>query len=117
MMGGCVKLDRDGSWECQHARRSGEPAPARRLQIDGMPQPNPGRPTSARQRLTCPVCGTLWRVWTDLSVAKPAGLGLDEAAIAAVEKYQFEPATQNGSAVTVDLFLDVSFKTLQSTLW
>lgn len=52
-----------------------------------------------------------------VSVAKPAGLGLDEAAIAAVEKYQFEPATQNGSAVTVDLFLDVSFKTLQSTLW
>jgi TonB family protein len=52
-----------------------------------------------------------------VSVAKPAGLGLDEAAIAAVEQYQFEPATQNGSAVTVDLYLDVSFKTLQSTLW
>jgi TonB family protein len=52
-----------------------------------------------------------------VSVAKPAGLGLDEAAIAAVQQYQFEPATQNGSAVTVDLYLDVSFKTLQSTLW
>ena len=52
-----------------------------------------------------------------VSVAKPAGLGLDEAAIAAVEQYQFQPATQNGSAVTVDLYLDVSFKTLQSTLW
>jgi TonB family protein len=52
-----------------------------------------------------------------VSVAKPAGLGLDEAAIAAVEKYQFAPATQNGNAVTVDLYLDVSFKTLQSTLW
>ena len=52
-----------------------------------------------------------------VSVARPAGLGLDEAAIAAVEQYQFQPATQNGSAVTVDLYLDVSFKTLQSTLW
>jgi TonB family protein len=52
-----------------------------------------------------------------VSVAKPAGLGLDEAAIAAVQQYQFEPATLNGSAVTVDLYLDVSFKTLQSTLW
>ena len=52
-----------------------------------------------------------------VSVAKPAGLGLDEAAIAAVEQYQFQPATQNGNAVTVDLYLDVSFKTLQSSLW
>lgn len=52
-----------------------------------------------------------------VSVAQPAGLGLDEAAIAAVQQYQFEPATLNGNAVTVDLYLDVSFKTLQSTLW
>jgi TonB family protein len=51
-----------------------------------------------------------------VSVAKPAGLGLDEAAIAAVQQYQFEPATKNGNAVTVDLYLDVSFKTLRS-LW
>lgn len=52
-----------------------------------------------------------------VSVAKPAGLGLDEAAIAAVQQYQFQPATLNGNAVTVDLYLDVQFKTLQSTLW
>jgi TonB family protein len=51
-----------------------------------------------------------------VSVAKPAGLGLDEAAIAAVQQYQFEPATKDGNAVTVDLYLDVSFKTLHS-LW
>src|SRR5579875_274304 len=51
-----------------------------------------------------------------VSVAKPAGLGLDEAAIAAVEKYEFQPATRDGNAVTVDLYLDVSFKTLRS-LW
>jgi TonB family protein len=52
-----------------------------------------------------------------VSVAQPAGLGLDEAAIAAVQQYQFQPATLKGNAVTVDLYLDVSFKTLQSTLW
>ncbi len=51
-----------------------------------------------------------------VSVARPAGLGLDEAAIAAVEKYEFQPATRNGNAVTVDLYLDVSFRTMQS-LW
>jgi TonB family protein len=51
-----------------------------------------------------------------VSVAKPAGLGLDEAAIAAVQQYEFQPATRDGNAVTVDLYLDVSFKTLQS-LW
>jgi TonB family protein len=52
-----------------------------------------------------------------VSVAQPAGLGLDEAAIAAVQQYQFQPATLNGNAVTVDLYLNVTFKTLQSTLW
>lgn len=52
-----------------------------------------------------------------VSIDRPAGLGLDEAAIAAVEQYQFQPATRNGTPVTVDLYLDVSFKTLQSSLW
>jgi TonB family protein len=51
-----------------------------------------------------------------VSVAKPAGLGLDEAAVAAVENYQFQPATRDGAPVTVDLYLDVSFKTLRP-LW
>ena len=49
-----------------------------------------------------------------VSIARPAGLGLDEAAIAAVQQYQFQPATQNGTPVTVDLYLDVTFKTLHS---
>ena len=47
-----------------------------------------------------------------VSVAKPAGLGLDEAAVAAVKKYQFAPATRGGDAVTVDLYLNVSFQSL-----
>ena len=48
-----------------------------------------------------------------VSVAKPAGLGLDEAAVAAVKKYKFIPATRGGDSVTVDLYLDVSFATLR----
>ena len=72
MIGYGVKLDTDDSWECRHVGRSGEVAPATRIRIDRMPQPNPGRPTSARRRVTCPDCGTLWRAWTDLRVAKPA---------------------------------------------
>lgn len=51
-----------------------------------------------------------------VSIARPAGLGLDEAAIAAVQQYEFQPATRNGTPVTVDLYLDVSFKTLHN-LW
>jgi TonB family protein len=45
-----------------------------------------------------------------VSVVKPAGLGLDEAAVAAVEKYQFMPATVDGNPVAVDLYIDVNFR-------
>jgi len=45
-----------------------------------------------------------------VAVRKPAGLGLDEAAAAAVEKYQFTPATQDGNPVAVDLYIDVNFQ-------
>ncbi len=45
-----------------------------------------------------------------LRVMRPAGLGLDEAAMAAVQQYKFAPATQNGKPVKVDLFIDVNFE-------
>lgn len=45
-----------------------------------------------------------------LMVKKPAGLGLDEAAMAAVATYRFRPATQNGVPVKVDLYVDVNFR-------
>jgi TonB family protein len=44
------------------------------------------------------------------SIRKPLGLGLDEAAIASVEKYRFAPATQDGNPVAVDLYIDVNFQ-------
>jgi TonB family protein len=46
---------------------------------------------------------------THLQVLRPAGLGLDEQAIAAVQKYIFHPATQKGKPVAVDLNVVVDF--------
>ena len=45
-----------------------------------------------------------------LRIAKPAGLGLDEQAIAAVSTYRFAPATQNETPVAVEIFVQVSFQ-------
>jgi TonB family protein len=56
-------------------------------------------------------------LWVDKSgvpshvkVIKGVGMGLDENAIAAVEQYRFEPATEDGQPVTVDLYTDVTFQ-------
>jgi len=45
-----------------------------------------------------------------LQVARPAGLGLDENALAAVSQYKFAPAMRDGIPVTVDLYVDVNFR-------
>lgn len=45
-----------------------------------------------------------------LKVVRPVGLGLDEAAMAAVQQYKFAPAIQDGKPVKVDLFIDVNFQ-------
>jgi TonB family protein len=45
-----------------------------------------------------------------LYVIKPAGLGLDEQALYAVEHYVFKPATENGSPVRVQLKVKVDFQ-------
>jgi TonB family protein len=44
-----------------------------------------------------------------LQVLRPAGMGLDEQAIAAVQRYTFTPATQKGKPVPVDLNVVVDF--------
>jgi TonB family protein len=44
-----------------------------------------------------------------LQILRPAGLGLDEQAIAAVRQYIFTPATQKGRPVPVDLNIEVNF--------
>jgi TonB family protein len=47
-----------------------------------------------------------------VQVVKGLGMGLDQSAISAVEQYRFEPATENGVPVTVDLYTDVKFQML-----
>lgn len=47
---------------------------------------------------------------SDLRITQPAGLGLDEQAIASVEKYRFAPATRDGTPVPVELYVDVTFQ-------
>jgi periplasmic protein TonB len=37
------------------------------------------------------------------------GMGLDEKAVEAVQKYKFKPAMLNGKPVTVDLYIAVNF--------
>jgi TonB family protein len=46
----------------------------------------------------------------NVAVARPAGLGLDEAAIVAVRQYLFQPAIKNGAPVAVRLNIAVNFK-------
>jgi TonB family protein len=45
-----------------------------------------------------------------LTVAKPAGLGLDEAAAAAVQKWKYKPYIFNGQAMEVDSVIVITFK-------
>jgi TonB family protein len=45
-----------------------------------------------------------------IMVVRPAGLGLDEEAVAAVRQYRFSPATRDGKPVAVDLYIDVNFQ-------
>jgi TonB family protein len=45
-----------------------------------------------------------------LSLVRPLGLGLDERALAAVQKYVFSPATMNNKPVLVELNVEVNFQ-------
>lgn len=56
-------------------------------------------------------------LWVDTSgvpshlrIVKPAGMGLDEEALAAVQQYRFKPAMQDDKPVSVDLYIDVKFQ-------
>jgi hypothetical protein len=45
-----------------------------------------------------------------IRILRPYGLGLDENAAAAVAKYRFKPAMQNGSPVPVEMNVEVNFQ-------
>jgi TonB family protein len=44
------------------------------------------------------------------AIVRPAGLGLDEQALAAIQQYRFRPATENGEPISVQLNVEVQFK-------
>ena len=50
-----------------------------------------------------------------IEIFRPAGLGLDEQAVAAVETYRFSPATRNGVPVSVQVHIGVNFQVLSSS--
>jgi protein TonB len=43
-------------------------------------------------------------------VVRGIGHGLDEKAVEAVRQFKFKPATKDGEPVTVDIYLDVTFR-------
>jgi len=68
-----VPLEADDTWLCRHVDAQERPAAATRLRLDQTRELNPGVATSAPRRwVECPDCGTHWRVWVGLRVAKPA---------------------------------------------
>ena len=48
----------------------------------------------------------------DLKVVRPLGLGLDEKAIEAVQKWRFRPGQLNGKPVSVAATIEVNFRLL-----
>jgi TonB family protein len=45
----------------------------------------------------------------DISIAKPLGAGLDEAAVEAVKQWRFEPARKNGQPVKVRILVETNY--------
>jgi TonB family protein len=48
----------------------------------------------------------------DVKVMRPLGLGLDQKAIEAVEKWKFKPGTKDGKPVAVQAYIEVNFRLL-----
>jgi TonB family protein len=46
----------------------------------------------------------------NMRIVKGIGLGLEESAIAAIEKWRFKPGTKDGLPVTVKANVEVNFK-------
>lgn len=46
----------------------------------------------------------------DIQIVRPMGLGLDDEAVRAVEKWKFEPSMHNGSPVPVQIHVEVNFR-------
>jgi len=53
----------------------------------------------------------------EVHVIQPAGYGLDEQAVAAVEQYRFQPAMKDGKPVRVKLKVEVNFQITKKRDW
>lgn len=66
-----VTIEADGGWFCEHCDRQGNVMPSTRLTIKEAQIENPNdSPNRQRGHVWCPDCGTYWRVWKDLRLAK-----------------------------------------------
>lgn len=77
--------------------------------------PDPPYPNAARDaKYECTV--VLWTVvgtdghTHDTKVARPCGMGLDEAAVETVRNWKFEPAKKNDASVAVQINIQVNFR-------
>jgi len=50
---------------------------------------------------------------THIQVVRPAGLGLDEEAVASVSQYKFKPGIKDGKPVKVELAMEIVFKIIR----
>ncbi len=78
--------------------------------------PEPEFDEQARALKITGTCLVYFQVGTDgaithTSIIRPIGLGLDERAVAAVQRYKFAPATENGWPVRVELNVEVKWAT------
>ncbi len=77
--------------------------------------PDPHYPEPARkahyeaQVVLWVVLGTDGRIH-DVAIKRPAGMGLDEAAIDAVLRWKFRPATKDGKPIVVQMTIEVNFR-------
>ena len=76
--------------------------------------PNP-RYTEAARQYRHEGKTVLWAVLSEsgrvesITIAKPLGMGLDEEAVEAVQKWRFEPARRNGEPIATRFTLEVNF--------
>ena len=60
-----------GAWSCEHRDTSGSPAPSTWLTVSDARTENSNAPAERKRALlTCPDCGTDWRVWQKQRLAK-----------------------------------------------
>src|SRR5689334_9194419 len=66
-----TQIEADNTWLCHHEDAAGAPAAPMVLRLTDT-HDWPYFVENGRRWLNCPDCGTRWRVWTQLRVAKPS---------------------------------------------